>query len=96
MDSNIMWIMICIVGITELIKGFFKAVPKWLAMLITILVGICISCLYIFLPKYWNSIRVVLVSISGATVFYDTVFKSFKRLIDGNKTEISGNTDSIQ
>lgn len=103
MDSNILWIMLCIVGVTELIKGFFKELPKWAMILITIAVGVCITCLYILLPTYWNAIRVALVAISGATVFYDTVFQLFKKLIKGDKLDetfsegcISGNPDSLR
>lgn len=98
MDSNILWIMLCIVGITELIKGFFKSVPKWLSILLTIFVGVCVSCLYIFLPNYWDKIRVVLVSISGATVFYDTVLKTFQKRLtnDSNEDKVSGNTDNAE
>ncbi len=81
MDINILWIMICTVGLTELAKVFCnKLINKW-AALATVIVGVLVSCLYLFLPNAWDKLKIIFVAVSGATVFYNTIFKLFKKMI---------------
>lgn len=95
MDSNIMWVMLATVGVTEIVKKFCPKLIGKLALAATIIIACGISAFYLFCNDYWNTIRVALVAISGSVVFYDTVFKLFKNLITkfGANNEGSTNTN---
>lgn len=96
MTSEIFWLMVCNVGLTELIKTFFPVIKgKWAAC-VSIVIGIMLALFYVFFNKYWEMIRVGIVSISGSVIFYDTVYKTFKELVHGNKRALPGDSDSIQ
>ena len=64
------------VGTVELIKNFIpKKLPKWA---LTLLAGITgtILCLP-FIPEWVFNVLLV---VSGATLFYDTILKTFKKM----------------
>lgn len=66
---------LAIVGVTQILKSFLPFKKGWLWAIITIMVGIGIS----FVPiKYLN----VVISVSAATLFYDTIFQAFKKLFE--------------
>ena len=65
------------VGVTELIKNFVGKGGKKVWSFVTILVGAGMSALSIFCPEI---ILQCIVGVSGAVVFYDTIFKAFQKL----------------
>lgn len=67
------------VGMTEVIKNFVQAGGKRLWTLITLLVGAGMVAVAVFLPE---TVLFGTVAVSGAVVFYDTVFKLFKKLFE--------------
>ena len=74
------------VGVTELIKNFIGKGGKKVWSLVTILVGSGMSAIGIFCPE---TVLQCIVGVSGAVVFYDTIFKAFQKLFAkiGNKEE---------
>ena len=67
------------VGVTEIIKNLIQKGGKRLWTLITILVGVCMTVAVFYLPE---KVMYGIIGVSGATVFYDTIFKSFKKLFE--------------
>lgn len=67
------------VGVTELIKNFIGKGGKKVWSLVTIIVGAGMSALSVFCPEI---ILQCIVGVSGAVVFYDTIFKAFKKLFE--------------
>jgi FtsH-binding integral membrane protein len=65
------------VGVTELIKNFVGKGGKKVWSLVTILVGGAMSAVSVFCPEI---ILQCIVGVSGAVVFYDTIFKAFQKL----------------
>ena len=78
-------IAIATVGVTEVVKNFFSKGGKKLWSFITLLVGAGISCVAVFLPEV---VLHCIVGVSGAVIFYDTIFKYFKKLF--SKMDIKG------
>lgn len=76
---QVFWICVCTVGMTELIKRFFPLVKGKLAAAVTLAVGGIVSCVFVRFPELWEPLKVSLVGVSGAVVFYGTVFKLFKK-----------------
>lgn len=74
------------VGVTELIKNFIGKGGKKVWSLVTILVGSGMSAIGIFCPEI---VLQCIVGVSGAVVFYDTIFKAFQKLFSkiGTKEE---------
>jgi len=77
--SKMAEVALATVGVTELIKNFIGKGGKKLWSLITIVVGVGMSLISIFLPEM---VLFCIVGVSGAVVFYDTIFKAFKKLFD--------------
>lgn len=67
------------VGMTEVIKNLIQAGGKRLWTLITLLVGAGMVAVAVFLPE---TVLSGTVAVSGAVVFYDTVFKLFQKLFE--------------
>ena len=77
-------ISVCIVGITQLIKvAIGKELKGRLSLLLTLLVGSAICALYFVFNPRWAMICTVLLSLSGAGIFYDTIYKAFKKIFEG-------------
>lgn len=76
MTDMIFKIALATVGVTEVIKKFIQKDGKRLWTLITILVGVGMIFIVMYLPEI---VLTGIVGISGAVVFYDTIFKSFKK-----------------
>ena len=75
--TEIFRIAIATVGVTELIKNFFDGKgSKKIWSLVAIVVGV--GCIFVstYLPE---KVLDGMTAISGAVVFYDTIFKSFKK-----------------
>lgn len=72
------------VGVTELIKNLVQKGGKRVWTLATIAVGVCMSLVAFYLPE---KILYGIIGVSGATVFYDTIFKTFKKLFENGRTE---------
>ena len=65
------------VGLTEILKNFIQKGGKRIWTLITIVVGVLVTVVAFYLPE---KILYGVISVSGATIFYDTVYKSFQKL----------------
>ena len=74
--EEIIKIALAIVGVTQIIKNFLPTKGKWLCTLVTILVGIGI-CL---IQSHFPLVITPLIAISGATIFYDTIYQTFEKL----------------
>lgn len=88
METEILlWSMVAIVGTVGVLKNLIEKGGRKTWTIITVLVGIVVAYLAMKLPikalQVW-------VAVTGATLFYDTIFKSFQKLIkkiggsDGN------------
>ena len=71
-------------GVTEIIKNLIQKGGKRLWTLITILVGVCMVLVAYFLPK---EVLYGIIGVSGATVFYDTIFKTFQKIFEKKSDE---------
>ncbi|MBR6079905.1 MAG: hypothetical protein IKP60_07100 [Treponema sp.] len=88
--GDVLALALCVVGITQLVKNFIgKDIGTRWGIVLTLAVGAAVSAVYIFLNGIWNPVCVVLLSISGATIFYDTIFKAFKKFFEKIGTEPS-------
>ena len=65
-----------------MIKNLIQKGGKRTWTLVTILVGVCMVLIAYFLPK---EVLYGIIVVSGATVFYDTIFKSFQKIFDKDK-----------
>ncbi len=87
MDTgSIVEIAIATVGMTEVIKNFIQTGGKRLWTLITMVVGALMVVIAVLCPPV---VLHGIVAVSGAVVFYDTIFKSFQKLFQklGKETE---------
>lgn len=84
MTTLILKIALATVGTTEVIKNFIQKGGKKVWTLITLIVGAGMTVIAVLCPEV---ILTGIVAVSGAVVFYDTIFKSFKKLFEklGNK-----------
>lgn len=67
--------VLCTVGVVQMLKNFIPVKIKWMWALITIVVGVVFSLP--FIPEWVMTAALV---VSGATLFYDTIMKSFEKL----------------
>ena len=97
MESELLiWTMIAIVGTVGVIKNLIGKGGKKIWTLATIIIGIGVAVAALNLP-----LRViqVWVAVTGATLFYDTIFKAFQKLIEflvnkiSNKNEVSDESE---
>ena len=79
-----MLIALSTVGVTEIIKNLVQKGGKRIWTLATIVVGIGMTFVAFFLPE---TVMYGIIGVSGATVFYDTVFKTFQNIFESKKSE---------
>lgn len=72
-------IALATVGTTEVIKNLIQKGGKRVWTLATISVGVLMTLAAFFLPE---KVLYGVVGVSGATVFYDTVFKAFGKIFE--------------
>ena len=72
-------------GVTEIIKNLIQKGGKRVWTLATIGVGVCMVLIAFYLPK---EILYGIIGVSGATIFYDTIFKTFQKLFDKKPSEV--------
>lgn len=77
-------------GVTEIIKNLIQKGGKRIWTLVTIGVGVCMVLIAYFLPK---EILYGIIGVSGATVFYDTIFKTFQKLFEKKNSEVTEEKD---
>lgn len=70
-----------IVGTVQLLKQFIPCKKGWVWTIITILVGFGICLMQSRFPHVAEPIVVV----TGATIFYDTIYQSFEKLFKKEK-----------
>lgn len=78
---------LAIVGTTQLFKNIFSVSDKikgWLWTLITIVVGVGITVIKITCP---STVMDGIIAISGATIFYDTIYQTFEKLFKHREGE---------
>lgn len=80
METEILlWSMVAIVGTVGVLKNLIKKGGRKVWTVITIIVGVIVAYLAMKLPikalQVW-------VAVTGATLFYDTIFKAFEKLIN--------------
>lgn len=85
--SAIVKVAVATVGVVQLLKNLItiKKGGKILWTFITILVGIGISAVQYLCPSV---VMDGIIAISGATIFYDTIYQTFERIFKkGDKGE---------
>ena len=83
--TDLLLIALATVGVTEIIKNLVQKGGKRVWTLVTLLVGVGMSFIAFYLPE---KVLYGIIGVSGATVFYDTIFKTFKKLFE-KKTELT-------
>lgn len=73
------WVMVAIVGTVGVLKNFidFGGRKFWTAITLIVGIGVAIAAMYIPMKALQ-----VWVAVTGATLFYDTIFKVFQRIIE--------------
>ena len=79
MEFVIFKIALATVGTTEVIKNLVQKGGKRVWTLVTLAVGASMVAVAKFCP---DVILTGIVAVSGAVVFYDTIFKSFKKFFE--------------
>lgn len=79
MEVLIFKIALATVGVTEVIKNLVQKGGKKFWTLVAIVVGTIMVIVARFCPEI---ILTGIVAVSGAVVFYDTIFKTFKKLFE--------------
>lgn len=67
---------LAIVGVTQMLKSFIPLKKGWMWTIITIFIGSGI-CL---IQSLYPTIITWVITISGATLFYDTIFQTFEKV----------------
>ena len=75
--AAIVKVAVATVGVTQLLKNLIGKGGKLLWTIITILVGIGTSVIQYLCPSV---VMECIIAISGATVFYDTIYKAFEKM----------------
>lgn len=76
MTTLILKIALATVGVTEVIKNFVQKGGKKVWTLVAIFVGAGMTVIAIYCP---DVLLTGIVAVSGAVVFYDTIFKAFQK-----------------
>ena len=71
-------------GVTEIIKNLIQKGGKRVWTLVTIGVGVCMVLIAFYLPE---KVLYGIIGVSGATVFYDTIFKTFQKIFEKKSKE---------
>jgi hypothetical protein len=84
--NELLEIALATVGMTEVLKNFIQKGGKKAWTLAALLVGALMVVVKIYLPE---QVLMGIVAVSGAVVFYDTIFKAFQKFFQkiGDKTE---------
>lgn len=75
--AAIVKVAVATVGVTQLLKNLIGKEGKILWTIITILVGVGISVMQYLCPSV---VMDSTIAISGASIFYDTIYKSFEKI----------------
>ena len=79
MASLILKIALGTVGVTEVIKNLIQKGGKKVWTLVTILVGSIMTVVALYCPE---DVLTGIVAVSGAVIFYDTIFKAFQKFFE--------------
>lgn len=80
--ESITKVAIATVGVTQILKNVIPLKAGKLWTLFTIFVGIGITVIRCLCPAI---VMDAVISISGATIFYDTIYQSFEKLFKKEK-----------
>ena len=80
--ESITKVAIATVGVTQMLKNILPLKVGKLWTIITILVGVGITVMQCLCPSV---VMDSTIAISGATIFYDTIYQSFEKLFKGGK-----------
>ena len=79
METEILlWSMVAIVGTVGVLKKLIEKGGRKTWTVVTVVVGVGVAYLALTLPI---KVVQVWVAVMGATLFYDTIFKAFEKLI---------------
>ena len=81
--AAIIKVAVATVGVTQLLKNLIGKGGKIVWTTITILVGIGISVIQYLCPSV---VMDSTIAISGASIFYDTIYKSFEKIFKHDDT----------
>lgn len=85
MDTTaILKVAVATVGVTQLLKNLIGKGGKTSWTIITILAGIGITAIQCLLPSI---VMDGIIAISGATIFYDTIYKTFEGIFKRGNNE---------
>lgn len=91
MQSELLiWTMVAIVGTVGVIKNLVGKGGKRVWTLVTLVVGAGVAIAALYLPL---KAMQVWVAVTGATLFYDTIFKAFQKLIQFLMEKIGKNKE---
>lgn len=77
--DNLFMAIVAVVGTVEFLKNFIKIEKhKWIWALVTVIVSVIYS-----MPFMTEEIFNAILLVCGATLFYDTVFQTFKKKVLG-------------
>ncbi len=98
--SSVIVCAICIVGLTQVIKNFIddgdittrneKKIKGWVWTIVLTVVSVIVVFAYEELPPV---VIMVLLSLSAASLFYDTVYKGFQVIIKSVLKKNGGNDE---
>lgn len=98
--SGVVICAICIVGLTQVIKNFIddgdittrneKKIKGWVWTIVLAVVSVIVVFAYEKLPPV---VIMVLLSLSAASLFYDTVYKGFQAIIKSVLKKNGGNDE---
>lgn len=82
-----MLVALATVGTTEVIKNLIQKGGKRVWTIATMIVGILMTVIAFYLPE---KVLYGIVGVSGATIFYDTIFKAFGKLFESLSDKVEG------
>lgn len=81
--AAIIEVAVATVGVTQLLKNLIDKGGKVVWTIVTILVGVGISVIQCLCP---STVMDSTIAISGASIFYDTIYKSFEKIFKHDGT----------
>lgn len=81
--AAIIKVAVATVGVTQLLKNLIDKGGKVVWTIVTILVGVGISVIQCLCP---STVMDSTIAISGASIFYDTIYKSFEKIFKHDGT----------
>ena len=81
--AAIIKVAVASVGVTQLLKNLIDKGGKVVWTIVTILVGVGISVIQCLCP---STVMDSTIAISGASIFYDTIYKSFEKIFKHDGT----------